>query len=190
MLCLVYTRVVLLFMLAAGAAYAAGGTITYRWVDADGIHFSDQPHPGAEQITLGRAPVYSNGQEQAQSPPAAARSNRAASDSGDFRYDSCTVAQPAQDQVLVDARSVTIAVQANPPKRNSDRVVLSLDGRAIEPANNDQQEFTIDPIDRGTHTVVATVRGADGRNLCQSAAVSFHVRQPAIRRQQPQPLPR
>jgi hypothetical protein len=190
MLCLVYTRVVFLFMLAASAAYAAGGTTTtYRWVDADGIHFSDQPHPGAEQITLGRAPAYRNGQDQSPSPPAAARSNRAASDSGDFRYDSCTVVQPAQDQVLVNARSVTIAVQANPPKRNVDRVVLSLDGRAIEPESNDQQEFNITPIDRGTHAVSASVRGADGRSLCQSAALSFHVRQPALGKQ-PRPLPR
>jgi len=69
-------------------------------------------------------------------------------------------------------------------------VVLRLDVRAIEPEGNDQHQLTIEHIDRGTHTVVATVRGADGRNLCQSAAVSFHVRQPAIRRQQPQPLPR
>jgi hypothetical protein len=177
-------------MVAATAAYAAGGTTTYRWVDADGIHYSDQPHPGAEQITLSRAPAYSNGQDQSQSPPAVTRSNRAASDSGDFHYDSCSVVQPAQDQVLVDAHSITIAVQANPPKRSGDRVVLSLDGRAIEPESNDQQEFNITPIDRGTHTVSASVRGADGRSLCQSAALSFHVRQPVLgNRPQVQPLP-
>jgi hypothetical protein len=188
MLCLVYTRVVFLFMLAASAAYAAGGTTTYRWVDADGIHYSDQPHPGAEQITLGRAPVRSRGQDES-SPSVSPRPARAASDSGDFRYDSCTVIQPAQDQVLVNVRAVTIAVQANPPKRSDDRVVLSLDGRAIEPDSNDQQEFTITPIDRGTHTVSAAVRDAGGRNLCQSAALSFHVRQPTLGKS-PQPTPR
>jgi len=186
MLCPVYIRVALLFMAAATATYAAGGTITYRWVDADGIHYSDQPHPGAEQITLSRAPAYSNGQDQ--SPPASARPSRVANDAANFQYDSCAVVQPAQDQVLVDAHSLTISVQANPPKRNGDRVVLSLDGRAIEPASNDQQDFTIDPISRGTHTVSASVRGADGRSLCQSAALSFHIRQPALGNR-PQLLP-
>jgi hypothetical protein len=183
MLCPVYTRVAFLFMAAAAAAaYAAGGTITYRWVDADGIHYSDQPHPGAEQITLSRAPVYSSGQDQ--SPPATSvRPSAAAGDAADFRYDSCTVIQPAQDQVLVNTRSVTIAVQANPPKRSSDRVVLSLDGRSIEPESNDQQEFNVAPIDRGTHTISASIRGADGTSLCQTAALSFHVRQPALGRQ-------
>lgn len=188
MLCPVYIRVALLFLAAATAALAAGSTTTYRWVDADGIHYSDQPHPGAEQITLSRAPAYSSGQDQA--PPSAdVRPSRAANDAADFRYDSCAVIQPAQDQVLVNTRSIIISVQANPPKRNGDKVVLSLDGRSIEPENTDQQEFTVAPIDRGTHTISATVRGADGRNLCQTAALSFHVRQPALGRPQPQPLP-
>jgi hypothetical protein len=173
-------------MAAATATCAAGGAITYRWVDADGIHYSDQPHPGAEQITLSRAPAYSNGQDQ--SPPASARPGRAANDAADFQYDSCAVVQPAQDQVLVNTRSVTVAVQVNPAKRNGDRVVLSLDGRSIEPEGADQQEFNVAPIDRGTHTISATVRGADGRSLCQSAALSFHVRQPALGKQ-PQLLP-
>ena len=187
MLCPVYTRVALLFMVAATAAFAAGGTTTYRWVDADGIHYSDQPHPGAEQITLSRAPAYSSGQDQ--SPPAASvRPSRAANDAADFRYDSCAVIQPAQDQVLVNVRAVTISVQANPPKRSSDRVVLSLDGRSIEPESNDQQEFSFTAIDRGTHTISASIRGADGTSLCQTAALSFHVRQPALGRQ-PQVTP-
>jgi len=186
MLCPVYIRVALLFMAVATATSAAGGTITYRWVDADGIHYSDQPHPGADQITLTRAPAYSSGQDQSSS--ASAHPSRAANDAADFQYDSCAVVQPAQDEVLVDAHAVTIAVQANPPKRGGDRVVLSLDGRAIEPASNDQQDFTINPIDRGTHTVSASVRGADGRSLCQSAALSFHVRQPALGKQ-PQVTP-
>lgn len=186
MLCPVHTRVVFL-LLAAVAAAAAGGTITYRWVDADGIHYSDQPHPGAEQITLSRAPAYRSGQDESSSG-VSTRAARAAGDSGDFRYDGCTVIQPAQDQVLVNARSVTIAVQANPPKRSGDRVVLSLDGRSIEPDGNDQQEFSITPIDRGTHTVSAAVRDAAGRNLCQSAALSFHVRQPTLGKS-PQPTP-
>ena len=187
MLCSVYTRVLFLFLAAVAGGYAAGSTTTYRWVDADGIHYSDQPHPGAEQITLSRAPAYRSGQDESSSG-VSTRPARAASDSGDFRYDSCTVIQPAQDQVLVNARAVTIAVQANPPKRSGDRVVLSLDGRSIEPDSNDQQEFSITPIDRGTHTVSAAVRDAAGRNLCQSAALSFHVRQPTLGKS-PQPTP-
>ena len=181
MLCAVRTRMAFLGLVVVAAA-AAGGTATYRWVDADGIHYSDQPHPGAEQITLSLTQTYSNSHadSSAATTTTATRQARDSRDAADFRYDTCAVIQPAQDQVLIDVASANIAVQVQPAKRSGDRVVLSFDGRAIEPQNNDQVEFVIAPIDRGTHTVAATVRGADGKNLCQSAALSFHVRQPSV----------
>ena len=183
MLCAVRTCMAFLSLLAA-ATIAAGGTATYRWVDADGVHYSDQPHPGAQQITLSQTQTYSNaqGDSSASAPTTGAHQARESRDAGEFHYDSCAVIQPAQDQVLIDVDSASIAVQVQPAKRSSDRVVLSFDGREIEPQSNDQVEFTIAPVERGTHTVAATVRGTDGKNLCQSAALSFHVRQPSVKR--------
>jgi uncharacterized protein DUF4124 len=183
MLCAVRTSMAFLSLLVA-VATAAGGPPTYRWVDADGVHYSDQPHPGAEQITLSQTQTYSSAQADPSSAPgsasAASRPARELRDGGEFRYDSCAVIQPAQDQMLIDVDSANIAVHVQPPKRSSDRVVLSLDGQSIEPKSNDQVEFLIDPIVRGTHTVAATVRSADGKNLCQSPALTFHVRQPSV----------
>ena len=169
----------LLAVMAATAAAAA--TITYRWTDTDGVHYSDQPHPGAEKIILGQSQTYRSADAQ-QLPVATGGSTRKArnADNVPFRYDSCAVVQPAQDQVLIDVESVTVGVQPRPAKRGSDRVVLSFDARAIEPASSEQQEFQITPIERGTHTVAATIRDAEGKNLCQSAAISFHVRQPSV----------
>ena len=184
MLCAVRTLLACLSLLAA--ATAAGGTATYRWVDADGVHYSDQPHPGAQQITLSQSQTYSGGHGDS-SAVTATHQARDSRDTGEFHYDSCAVIQPAQDQMLIDVESANITVQVQPAKRSSDRVVLSLDGRAIEPQSNDQVEFVITPIDRGTHTVAATVRGSDGKNLCQSSALSFHVRQPSVKRLVPTP---
>ena len=164
------------------AAGAAAATITYRWTDTDGVHYSDQPHPGAEKIFLGQSQTYSSDAAAPTAVGGEPREPRKArhTDNGEFRYDSCAVVQPAQDQVLIDIDTLTIAVQARPAKRSSDRIVLSFDGRAIEPANTEQQEFQVTPIERGTHTVAATIRDADGKNLCQSAALNFHVRQPSV----------
>jgi hypothetical protein len=182
MLCAVRTCMAFLGLLVITAA-AGGGSATYRWVDADGVHYSDQPHPGAEQITLSQTQTYNSGHADSSgvATTTAPRQAHNSRDVAEFHYDSCAVIQPAQDQMLIDVASANIAVQLQPPKRSSDRVVLSFDGRAIEPENNDQVEFVIAPIDRGTHTVAATVRGADGKNLCQSAALSFHVRQPTAK---------
>ncbi len=161
------------------ASVAAGSTVTYRWTDSDGVHYSDQPHAGADKIVLGTPQTYSGNDStstQASSGPARRPRN---ADNG-YQYDSCAVVQPAQDQVLIDVDSVTVAVQPRPAKRGSDRIELSFDGQAIQAASPEQQEFKISPIDRGTHTVAATIRDADGKNLCQSTAVSFHVRQPSV----------
>jgi Domain of unknown function (DUF4124) len=161
------------------ASVASGSTITYRWTDSDGVHYSDQPHTGAEKIILGTPQTYSSA-DAAMTQPTGSTPRRARNADDGYHYDSCAVVQPAQDQVLIDVDSVTLAVQPRPGKRSSDRIELSLDGQAINATSPDQQEFKVSPIDRGTHIVAATIRDADGKNLCQSAAVSFHVRQPSM----------
>jgi hypothetical protein len=182
MLCAVRTCTAFLGFLLAAATVAGGPPPTFRWVDADGVHYSDQPHPGAEQITLSQTQTYSSAQADTGSASPAPRAARESRDSGDVRYEGCAVIQPAQDQMLIDVESANVAVQVQPAKRSGDRVVLSMDGQAIEPKTNDQVEFLISPIDRGTHTVAATVRSADGKSLCQSPPVTFHVRQPSARK--------
>ena len=177
MLCAVRTCMALLSLLAA-VAVAAGGPLTYRWVDADGVHYSDQPHPGAEQIPLAQPQTYSSGDSAVATTTT--RAPRESHDPQEFRYSSCTVIQPAQDQVLIDVSSATVTVEIEPAKRNGDRVVLTMDGQAIEPQNNAQATFVIAPIDRGTHIVAATVRDAAGNTVCQTAALTFHVRQPSV----------
>lgn len=159
------------------AAAIAVAAPTYRWVDADGVHYSDQPHPGAEIIFLGAPQTYSA--SPAVATPAPGKGKPANSRASEFRYDSCAIVEPAADQVLLNPEAVTVAVSVQPAKRSRDKVVLSFDGAEIQPASPDQSEFQITPIDRGTHQVAAIVRDASGRDLCQSAMVSFHVRQPS-----------
>jgi Domain of unknown function (DUF4124) len=183
MLCPVRTRLALLILVTA---VAAAGTTTYRWVDADGVHYSDQPHPGAEQITLSRAPTYAS-EYTRPSTPASAGAKPAARDD-DFRYDSCAVIQPAEDQVFTNIDALAVSVQAQPPLRGSDRVTLNLDGQNIQ-ADSGQQQFQVSPVSRGTHTVSASITGGDGRSLCQSPALKFHVHQAALGRPRVQPLP-
>lgn len=163
-----------------GVAAIAAARPTYRWIDADGLHYSDQPHPGAEIVALGETQTYS-ATPGTPAPSVATPSQRKpkATRSTAFRYDSCAVVQPATDQVLLDVEAVTVMVALQPSKRSSDKLVLSFDGQPMEPASPDQSEFRITPIDRGTHIAVAIVRDSTGRDLCQSVPVSFHVRQPS-----------
>jgi hypothetical protein len=173
----------LLLLLVAASASAA---VTYRWVDAEGVHYSDQPHAGAEKVYLGQTQAAAASASLDSSPGTgalrAANSGAAGKRRAEtpFQYASCAVVQPADGQVLIDVESVTIAVETHPAKRSNDHAVLSLDGVAIEAATADQLEFHITPIDRGTHMVGAELRDSNNKSVCKSAAVSFHVRQPSV----------
>lgn len=172
-LCWPSVRTVICLILCLAAAGAPAAT-TYRWVDADGVHYSDQPHVGADKVSLGQAQTYSAA-PQAPAPVSAPRTRETP-----FSYSSCAVVQPADDQVLFESEAVTVAVQTVPAKRAGDHVTVSFDGSSLEPASPDQLSFRISPIERGTHTLTAMVSGPAGRVLCQSAPVTFHVRQPSV----------
>jgi len=186
MLCPVRTGI---FLLALGlAAVAVAGTTTYRWVDADGVHYSDQPHPGAEQITLGTTPTYSGADTQPSTPSQPPAGNGPGQNNAPFRYDSCAVTQPANDQMLMNSDSVTISVQPQPFLRNGDHVVITLDAQTIDLGGGGQQQYQVSPVDRGTHTVSAAIMDPGGNSLCQSLALKFHVQQPRLL-QRPVPTP-
>ena len=164
-------------------AVTATAAVTYRWVDADGVHYSDQPHAGAEKIYLGQTQAAASASLDAPGGATGAQGNtgtvRRRTD-GPFQYTGCAVVQPADDQVLLDVESVTVAVEPHPAKRSNDHVVLSFDGTPIEAATADQLDFHITPIERGTHTVAAELRDSNNKSVCRSAPITFHVRQPSV----------
>ena len=171
----------LLLLLIATNAMAAPAT--YRWVEADGVHYSDQPHTGAEKIYLGQTQAGSSVTLDSTSgstsaPVASAGAHRRSEQA--FQYSSCAVVQPADDQVLLEVDSVKVAIEPHPAKRSNDHAVLHFDATEIEAATADQLDFLITPIDRGTHAVSAELRDSNNRVVCRSALVTFHVRQPSV----------
>lgn len=165
----------LLLLPLAGLALA--GTVTWRWVDADGVHYSDQEHEGAERIVLGETQTYRAVPVAPTSSPSPAR--RGAGAAGEPRNDSCFVTQPTNDQVMFEAESVTVAVGVSPAPRGGDRISLVFDGKVID-GQSGQMQFRISPIDRGEHTASVVVHDASGRQVCQSKGVTFFVRQPSV----------
>lgn len=170
-------RAALALLLLLGCA-ALPAVDTYTWVDENNErHWSDQPHPGAEKIEL----TSQNGFGALPSPPvrSAARAPAPPAAPG---YTSCTIAQPTADQVFFDVDSVTISVALMPGLHGGDVLSLTLDGNGIAPASAGGTDFTVTPIDRGTHVAAATVRDASGRTVCSAPAVTFHVRQHSVAR--------
>jgi len=159
--------------MAVGVALAAD-TITYRWVDSDGVvHYSDTPHPGAEQITLSGAQTY-HGTPAPASPQAAPPPSAAPSRQG---YDSCVITQPPADTIIFAPEAVSVSVQVVPALHPGDTVGVQFDGSSVP---GQGLNFQIEQPERGSHTLSAEVRSADGTVLCSAPAITFSIQRPSV----------
>jgi len=166
-----------LFTLMSVACTVAVSATVYKWVDENGVvHFSDQPHENAEKVQLKAPQTYTAPKTQAAPPqtPKQAASKPAPA------YQSCAISEPANDQVFMNTDTVTAGVTVQPAVRQGDSAIVTLDGQRVPGVPPSGGQFTIQPVDRGTHSIQMTVQDSFGATLCSSSAVTFHVQQPSL----------
>jgi hypothetical protein len=161
-------------LLSLAAAGAFAGTV-YKWVDENGVvHYSDQPHPNAQTIDIKSAQTYS-----APSAPAQAPAQRQQSETGPA-YSVCELYRPENDEVFLNTDTVTAKLRVDPALRPGDRVTVVLDGKRQHDQSPAGTEFTL-KVERGSHSLTAVVEDPDGKTMCTTGAVTFHVRQPSVK---------
>jgi hypothetical protein len=171
-----------LFTLMLCASTVAGAATVYKWVDAQGVtHYSDQPHPGAVKIEIGTAQTYSGQRPSPRPVPATATG-------GETPYSICEIYRPSNDEVFLNADSVTARVRVQPGVRPGDSAFLALDGRRMPAVVG--SDITVQPVYRGSHSLVLVVEDGQGNVVCQSEPVVFHVRQPSVQAPNPANRPR
>jgi len=166
-------------MTLLAAATLAQATV-YKWVDENGVtHYSDQPNPGAEKVTVAPPQTYS-APKPAPVAPRAAQPAASAPAAEPAAYRVCAITRPGNDEIYLNPPEVVASVKLDPPLHEGHKLVLSLDGAALAggPASG-TGNWTIKPMPRGTHQLTLQVTGPDGRSICQ-AMVTFHVRQPSV----------
>lgn len=164
-----------LWLLTATAASAA--TTMYRSIGPNGEPvLSDRPSPGAVPVQVDVAPPVSGSSSGASG--SAYASGKRVDDKEPFRYSSCEITNPANDQTFVNVQSVLVGGKLEPTQRPGDTVLLVLDGKRLEQANT--LSWRLEPVFRGSHTVNLIVTDSRGLTICQSNGVTFHVRQPTI----------
>lgn len=157
-------RLISLTMLAMLAATVAADTELYKWTDKDGtVHYSDQPGPGAEKITVQDVPTIA-------APPLP----EAAASPADtaFRYRALSISDPPNNGTVRDnSGAVSVTVNVVPPLRaDLGHVVrVSLAGQTQDGIAT---AYAFANIDRGTHTVQASVIDRKGNTL-MSGSSSF-----------------
>jgi Domain of unknown function (DUF4124) len=159
---------------AAARADNGGRTTVYKWVDAQGIvHYSDQPHPHAQKLEISGAQTFSAPPLSASSADTAAPQETQPSGPA---YQSCVIAQPTDQQMLMNVYQATAVVQTSPPLRPGDAVRLFVDGKQIEGSGT---SFTF-PVFRGQHSVEAVIQDDTGQIVCETSTVTFYVHQPSV----------
>jgi len=138
----------------------------YKWVDAQGnVTYSDQPHPGAQEIKIDK------------SPSSATRSLAALDQADSFRYSSIQLDAPTNEATIRDNDgNVKVAVSVVPPLRveRGDRIKLYLDGSLV--ADLSAPETVLSGLDQGSHTLQAVVTERDGRVLAGSDPIEFYLK--------------
>lgn len=168
----------LVFCLATPASAAV-----YKTVRPDGsVVYSDQPPrneaephplPPLQMIpseSLAPAPAPQERNDSKTNTPAAAEA-----------YRSLAILDPQADGTVRDASGqVVVQVALDPPLATEagDRVIIYLDGEPL--AQGTDTAYTLDNVDRGTHTVEASVSSGPGRVLIRSPAVTFHVQRTSV----------
>jgi len=164
-----------LFTLMSLTCSLALAATVYKWVDEKGVvHYSDQPHPNAQIVSVPAAQTYKAGEIPA------APGGPAVPPAQPQPYQGCAIAQPTDDQTFSNVDSLSIVVRTDPALRPGDQIFLMLDGQPLNGGVATGSQFTLTPLDRGTHTLQAVVRDSGGGLMCQTPGVTYNVHQPSI----------
>jgi hypothetical protein len=179
--------------LFAFLALALGGANVYRWVDADGqAHYSDQPQPGAEKITINVSPPASGsarGTVGVATPTASSQAPEDETPAPVFTYQSLTITNPAQEQVLWNIEGqLDVAASVQPALQPGHVLQFYLDGRMVQ-AEPGSTQIRFSEVFRGEHSLRVEVADASGRTLVASPESRFFIRQTAISQSAPKPAP-
>ena len=160
-----------LLFLTLFALPAVLGETLYKWVDDQGnVHYSDKPQPGATKLHLPKPTTYAA--PTTAMPPQVSgaeskRGNRTAAGYTDFE-----IAAPGPEQTYWNVQSVTVSLSVQPALHNGDTVTITLDGKSQGPGASTSATF--DGLDRGAHTVSATLQMAKGGTMI-AKPVTFYI---------------
>lgn len=146
----------------------------YKWTNEDGVViYSDNYRPDAERV---RVPSNKSAWEGT-ALPENADTETAASGGG---YEKFAIAQPENDEtVRSDEGRVTVGLSISPALAAGHAIQVWVDGSKLEGELKGTQ-FTLNQLNRGTHTLEARIVDADGQSILSTPRINFHLRKAAV----------
>ncbi len=172
-------RIVIPVLLACVATLAFAQA--YKWVDENGVvHYSDRPHPGAEEFVLPDSPRRPRIVPAPSTADADDRGSREATpeSTSDGAYTAIEVIAPAAEETLWNIEgTLEVRLNVQPALKKGHQIRVYIDG---EPTIVNSTTFTIPEVYRGAHNIQAEILDATGRSQIRSATSRFYVQQNSV----------
>lgn len=164
-------RLPIMLLLFAGCLHAA----VYKQVNENGeVVYSDKPAAGAEKMDLPELPTYT--------PPPVPLVRPADAPVESEIYQGLEVTKPADDSTIrnnLGIIEVQLRIEPALKVREKHRLQLYLDNERYGPLI-DKTAIMMSNIERGEHTLSASVFDADGNVVIASAPVTVHVKRESV----------
>lgn len=167
-------RVVPILFLAIASTASAQ---VYTWTDSSGIvHYSDQPHEGAEKVKLPEAQSYVPPSPDDKKEP---NDYQLKENEGNV-YTAINVISPQPNETIRNNDgSISISADIEPPLFIGDKAQLLFDGTLVgKPQLNGA--FSITGVDRGTHSIVVQIINASGEVVMSSPTIAVYMQRPRV----------
>jgi hypothetical protein len=141
----------------------------YRWVDENGkVVFSDKPKEGASKVKLpGISTIKSV------TPSAGTTSAPESKKTTPKYYSEFGISMPKDDQAIrANSGRLEVKFTIKPQLRPGHTILLELDDKKIR-VNN--VSHVLENIDRGTHTIRATIQDSEGNKLTPTHSIKVHI---------------
>src|SRR5690606_13653482 len=126
------------------------------WVDERGVtHFSDQPHPQAQELNVQPKNLVSTPADQANGTSSTSSSAQPAAPSAPTYR--CDLIRPEPDEVFLNTSTMSARVQVDPELAPNDQIAIAIDGKRVPNQPIRGTEFVIPNVERGTHTLMMAV---------------------------------
>lgn len=160
-----------LLLVALFTLPAVLGETLYKWVDDQGnVHYSDKPQPGATKVHLPKPTTYAAPDVAMPANPAGSETHKAPTAA--VGYSSFEIAAPGPEQTYWNVQSVTVSLSVQPALHPGDTVTITLDDKSQGPGSS--TTVTFEGLDRGAHTVHATLQMARGGAMI-AKPITFYI---------------
>jgi hypothetical protein len=150
----------------------------YKWTDRQGtVHFSDRPHPDAEEIEISDAQTFSSPPVQEIATDTATEPDKVNNEKPD--YDVTLIEPKDQDTIRDSLGTIPVKIQVMPDLAENDKLQIILNGQAYgEPQAT--TNFHMTGIERGSHTLAAQLLDSEGNVIKTTETITVFMHPPRV----------